>query len=113
LNNKIYIVIFVLKVGKPKFNSLAESGQKTLKVGIHNMGVGSGGEGAGRGRSPPWIFIDDTDKIEAVVALGLGELCAKYLEGPFPMGSTVRKNLSAPYMRKCCDSDMFRVHSVY
>jgi len=34
----------VLKVGRPRFNILAESGQKTLKVGIHSMDVGSGGQ---------------------------------------------------------------------
>jgi len=32
------IVIFVLKVGKPVFGSLAESGQKTLKVGMYSQG---------------------------------------------------------------------------
>jgi len=35
----------VLKVGRPGFDSLAESGQKTLKVGIHGMSVGSWGQG--------------------------------------------------------------------
>jgi len=34
----------VLKVGRPGFDSLAELGQKALKVGIHSMGVGSGGQ---------------------------------------------------------------------
>jgi len=43
------------------FDSLAESGQKTLKVGIHNMSVGSEGQG---GAVPPWIFIDCTFKVE-------------------------------------------------
>jgi len=42
----------VLKVGKPGFNSLAESGQEILKVGIHNIGVGS------RGREEPCPFLD-------------------------------------------------------
>jgi len=31
------LVIFVLKVGRPGFGSLAESGHKTLKVGIHSQ----------------------------------------------------------------------------
>jgi len=35
----------VLKVGRLGFDSLAESGQQTLKVGIHSMGVGSEGQG--------------------------------------------------------------------
>jgi len=43
-----------------------------------------------------------------VVALGLGGPCAKYLGGPFLYGA--RKNLPDPSMRKCCDSNMFRVH---
>jgi len=30
------LVIFVLKVGRLGFDSLAESGKKTLKVGIHS-----------------------------------------------------------------------------
>jgi len=33
----------VLKVGRLGFNFLAESDQKTLKVGIHSMSVGIGG----------------------------------------------------------------------
>jgi len=33
----------VIKVDRPGFDSLAESGQKTLKVSVHSMGVGSGG----------------------------------------------------------------------
>jgi len=49
------LVIFVLKVGRPGLDSLAEPGQKTLKVGIHSMGVGNGGQGGSVG---PWIFID-------------------------------------------------------
>jgi len=43
-----------------------------------------------------------------VVALGLGEPCAKDLGWPFPMWST-RKS-SGPSMGKWCDSDMFRAH---
>jgi len=43
-----------------------------------------------------------------VVALGLGEPCAKYLGGSFLIGAC--KNLPFPSMRKCCDSDIFRVH---
>jgi len=44
----------VLKIGRPGFDSLAESGQKTLKViGIHSMGVGSGGQ---RGAVAPLDF---------------------------------------------------------
>jgi len=35
----------LLKVDRPGFDFLAESGQKTLKVGIHTMGVGSVGQG--------------------------------------------------------------------
>jgi len=36
----------VLKVGRLGFDSLAESGQKTSKVGIYSMlGVGSDGQG--------------------------------------------------------------------
>jgi len=51
----------MLKVGRPRFDSLAESGQKTSKVGMHSMSIGSGGrEGL---RPTPWIFIDAvTDK---------------------------------------------------
>jgi len=51
----------VLKVDRPEFDSLAKSDQKTLKVGTHSMGVGSG---AWRGRGLPWIFMDATDKVE-------------------------------------------------
>jgi len=55
----------VLKVGKPGFDSLAESGQNTLNVSIHSMSVGSGGGGEGRKEPrPPWIFIEGTDKLE-------------------------------------------------
>jgi len=35
----------VLKVGRPGFDFLAESGQNTLKFGIHSMGVGNGEQG--------------------------------------------------------------------
>jgi len=42
-----------------------------------------------------------------VVALGLGPLC-KMFGGPFFMWSM--QNLPVPSMRKCYDSDMFRVH---
>jgi len=31
------LVIFVLSVGRPEFDSLAESDQKALKVGIHSF----------------------------------------------------------------------------
>jgi len=51
----------VLKVGRPGFDSLAESAQKTLKVGIHSKASATGG----RERPwPPWIFIDGTEKVE-------------------------------------------------
>jgi len=53
----------VLKFGIPGSDSLAESGQKTLKVGIHSMGVGSGEQG-GAVLPPPRIFIDGSDKVE-------------------------------------------------
>jgi len=43
------------------FDFLAESGQKTLKVSIHSMDVGSGRQGEA---VPPWIFINGTDKAE-------------------------------------------------
>jgi len=46
----------VLKVDRPGFDYLAQL--KTLKVDIHNMGVGR------EGPWPPWIFIDCTDKVE-------------------------------------------------
>jgi len=52
----------LLKIGRHAFDSLAESDQKTLQVGIHSMGVGIGGqEGA---VSPFWIFIDGTDILQ-------------------------------------------------
>jgi len=51
----------MLKIGRLGFNSLAESGQKTLKVGIHNTGVGIRSQG---GTVAPWIFIDSADKLE-------------------------------------------------
>jgi len=50
----------VLKVCKPGF-TLTESGQKTLKVSIHSMGVDSGRQG---GSAAHWIFIDGTNKVE-------------------------------------------------
>jgi len=56
----------VLKASRPGFDSLAESGQKTLKVGIHSMGGGSGGQG---GAVASWLFIDDTDKVEGGLML--------------------------------------------
>jgi len=51
----------VLKVCRPGFGSLAESGQSTLKVGIHSVGIG---RGSWKGPWPPWIFVDATDKVE-------------------------------------------------
>jgi len=45
----------------------------------------------------------------AVVALGLGGPVQNiWRREPFLCGA--RKNLPIPSMRKCCDSDMFRVH---
>jgi len=38
LKSALEVVIFMLKVGRPGFVSLAESDQKTLKVGIHSQG---------------------------------------------------------------------------
>jgi len=32
------LVVFVLKIARPGFGFLAESGQKSLKVGIHSEG---------------------------------------------------------------------------
>jgi len=60
LNNKIY---FVLKVGRPGFDSLAESGQKTLKVGIFTEWATTAKSREGSW-PPPWIFIDGTDKVK-------------------------------------------------
>jgi len=37
-----------------------------------------------------------------------GALCKTFRGPPFLCGA--RKNLPAPSMRKCCDSNMFRVH---
>jgi len=53
----------VLKVGIPVFDSLVESGQKILKVGIHSMGVSSEEQG---GAVAPLDFhtVDGTDKVE-------------------------------------------------
>jgi len=34
---QLNLVIFVLKVGRSEFDSLAESDQKILKVGIHSF----------------------------------------------------------------------------
>jgi len=51
----------VLKVDRSGFDYLAESGQTTLKVSIQSMGAGSRGR---EGPWPPWIFMDDTDKVE-------------------------------------------------
>jgi len=68
----------VLKVGRPGFDYLAESSQKTLKVAIHSMGVGSGEQ---VGAVAPWIFIDSTDKVEGgltVLFFGLS-----FTVGPF------------------------------
>jgi len=68
----------MLRVDRPRFNSLTESGQKTLKVGIHSMGVGSGEQG----RGPPWIFIDGTDKIEGSLIVLF--FCLDFTVGPTP-----------------------------
>jgi len=51
--------------------------------------------------------VENYDWDRPVVALGLRELCAKYLGGPFLCGA--RKNFPASSMRKC-NSNMFRVH---
>jgi len=48
---QLNLVIFVLKVGRSRFRFLTESGQKTLKVGVHSQGhrqkkfEGEGGNG--------------------------------------------------------------------
>jgi len=59
LNNKYILVIFVLKVGKPGFNSLADSSQNSLIVDIKKHGRRQGGA-----VPHPLIFINGTDKVE-------------------------------------------------
>jgi len=71
----------LLKVGRPGFNSLVESGQKTLKVDIHSIGVGSG---VREGPWPPWIYIDGTDKVErGLMVLFFGLVFTVGLPGNF------------------------------
>jgi len=67
----------LLKIGRPGFDSLAESDQKTLNVGIHNMGVGSGEQGGAARPCPPPLDFHRwyrTDKVEGglmVLYIGL------------------------------------------
>jgi len=67
----------VLKVGIPEFDSLAESGQRILKVGIHSMGVDSGGQGGAVG---PHGFSVGTVKVE-------GGIMVLFFDLVFPVGT--------------------------
>jgi len=70
-----------LEVGRSGLGSLAESGQKTLKVGFYNMGSAAGNR---EGPFPSRIFIDGTDKVE-------GGLMVLFFGIVFPVGRSLGK----------------------
>jgi len=76
----------VLKVGRPGFDFLGESSQKTLKVGIYSIGVGIRGQS---GAVIPWIFIDGADKLE-------GDLLVLFFSLVFPVSSPLEIFLPTP-----------------
>jgi len=76
----------VLKVSRPGFDSLVESGQKLKKLSIHSMGVSSGGQ---EGTVPPWIFMDVTDEVE-------GGLMVLYFGLVFPLEPPLEIFLPTP-----------------